>query len=201
MEESAEGAGAAGGDAGGATGASDTAEAKATESDAAAGGAKADSKGAADADADASAAKEEKKPPKKKYRKIDVSVKSTVQRMDTRTMNRAFELEQEMVARDADIRATADKRNELETYIYAMRDRLIGDLKDFMDDGAREAMSAKLTEAEDWLYGDEGFDSTKAVYTEKLDALHAEGRPVEFRKQDAAERPQATSDLMSSIEE
>eukprot|EP00936_MAST-01D_sp_MAST-1D-sp1_P002336 g2336.t1 len=145
--------------------------------------------------------KEEPKKPKKKYRKLDVPVKSDVPCMNTTQMNRAFETEQEMQARDADIRATADKRNELETYIYAMRDRLIGDLKDFADDAGREALSAKLTEAEDWLYGDEGFDSTKAVYAEKLEALQNEGRPLEFRKQESVQRPQATSELMSAVEE
>jgi len=143
----------------------------------------------------------EPKKPKKKYRKLDVPVKSDVPCMNTTQMNRAFEQEQEMLARDADIRATADKRNELETYIYATRDRLIGDLKDFADDAGREALSAKLTEAEDWLYGDEGFDSTKAVYTEKLEALQNEGRPLEFRKQESVQRPQATSELMAAVEE
>jgi len=41
-------------------------------------------------------------------------------------------------------------------------------------------MQAKMTEAEDWLYGD-GFDSTKQQYTKKIDELRALGDPIELR--------------------
>jgi heat shock protein 4 len=59
----------------------------------------------------------------------------------------------------------------------------------------------KLQEGEDWLYSDEGFDTTKDVYEQKLDDLKQFGNQPERRKTEANARPQATSDLLSIIEQ
>ena len=72
-----------------------------------------------------------------------------------------------MAFEDKLITETADKRNELEAYIYAMRDKLDGALKPYGTDAERAQLSSKMGEAEDWLYGD-GFDSTKQAYAKVL---------------------------------
>ena len=139
--------------------------------------------------------------PKKKYRKVDVAVNETVSRMSSKQMDGARAAEQAMIAQDRDLRETADKRNELEAFIYSMRDRITGDLKDFADDATKESFTTALQEAEDWLYSDEGFDSTKALYTEKLGGLQKFGNTLLYRRQEQTDRPQAISDLVFAIEE
>ncbi len=54
----------------------------------------------------------------------------------------------------------------------------------------REALSAALSETEDWLYGD-GEDETKSVYVAKLAELRGRGGPIEERAADDASRPGA----------
>ena len=50
-----------------------------------------------------------------------------------------------------------------------------------------------LAEAEEWLYSDEGFDTTKSVYQQKLNELMAIGDKPTTRKQEANTRPQVIS--------
>jgi heat shock 70kDa protein 4 len=50
------------------------------------------------------------------------------------------------------VRETSDKRNELETYIYAMRDRIGsgGDLEKYASQSEAAALTDKLGAAEEW---------------------------------------------------
>ena len=68
---------------------------------------------------------------------------------------------------------TADKRNELESYIYAMRTKLEGTLKKYSTSNENQQLNSLMTEAEDWLYGD-GFDSTIQEYSTKLDGQYGD---------------------------
>lgn len=52
--------------------------------------------------------------------------------------------------KDRVLRETADKRNELESYVYAMRDKLIGSLRPYVEGEEAENFSNRLTAAEDW---------------------------------------------------
>ena len=67
---------------------------------------------------------------------------------------------------------TADKRNELESYIYAMRTKLEGALKKYSTSSEIAQLNGLTNEAEDWLYGD-GFDSTIQEYSAKLEGTYA----------------------------
>jgi len=60
----------------------------------------------------------------------------------------------------------------------------------------REALSAQLSEMEDWLYGD-GEDEKKSVYVTKLEELKARGGPIEQRAADATTRGAAVQQLES----
>ena len=64
----------------------------------------------------------------------------------------------------------------------------------------KSAFKAKLAESEEWLYSDEGFDTTKVVYQEKLNNLMETGEQPVRREKESHLRPQATSDLLSAIE-
>lgn len=48
------------------------------------------------------------------------------------------------------LKETADKRNELESYVYAMRDKLVGGLRPYIEGEEADAFGKSLTAAEDW---------------------------------------------------
>merc|ERR1719223_1909881 len=82
--------------------------------------------------------------------------------------------------------------NELESYVYAMRDAIGTRYSKFATEEEASSISAKLTATEDWLY-DEGAEATKAVYVAKLDELKADvaniiarERPGAFKALEAA---------------
>ena len=58
---------------------------------------------------------------------------------------------------------------------------------------------AALQEAEDWLYSEEGEDTTKSVYAGRLDALHALADPVINRYKESEQRTRVVSELRETI--
>merc|ERR1711862_998769 len=113
----------------------------------------------------------------------------------------AFEAEVEMDNHDRIVRETADMRNELESYIYDMRDKIVSSshLAQYCTDDERAAFSALLESTENWLYED-GFDAVKSVYAEKLADLKKHGNPIEQRQREHAGRPAALSSLQKKVE-
>ncbi|KAJ3256583.1 adenyl-nucleotide exchange factor sse1 [Chytriomyces hyalinus] len=99
-------------------------------------------------------------------------------------------LEGEMNATDRLVIDTAEKRNQLEEYVYYAREKLDMAWSDFITDADRSTFSTELNEMEDWLYGD-GEDATKSVFVEKLSGLKKKGDPVAARYLQADERPRA----------
>ena len=75
----------------------------------------------------------------------------------------------------------ADAKNSLEEYIYEMRDKLCGDLGNFMEESQKTDFSTQLEGAEDWLYGD-GESQEKQVYINKLDVLKVNANHNLFSK-------------------
>jgi len=116
-------------------------------------------------------------------------------------LDKAYELEVTMSNSDRIVQETADKRNELESYIYDMRDKIISEshLAPFASSNEKSTFSTLLETTENWLYED-GFDSTKSTYSEKCQQLHKHGDPIEERRQQADLRPQAISSLQSTVE-
>jgi heat shock protein 4 len=89
---------------------------------------------------------------------------------------------------------TNNAKNDLEAYVLSMRSKLSDQLSGFVDEASNEALRSELTAAEDWLY-DEGEDTTKGVYAEKLAGLRAKGDPIQRRYDEYQERPAAASAL------
>jgi heat shock protein 4 len=136
---------------------------------------------------------------KKKLRKIDLTVN-----VDTLTLSRddikaAIEIEARMALEDKLIKETADKRNELESYIYGMRDKIDASLKAYSTADESQKLKSMLVEAEDWLYGD-GFDEVKSAYVKRIDELRAVGNVIESRYVEETNRPQAINALKTQIE-
>ena len=116
-------------------------------------------------------------------------------------IQKANELEVSMSNTDRIVRETADMRNELESYIYDMRDKVISDsqLGPYITEDEKAKFTAKQEETENWLYED-GFDATKTVYAEKLAELKALGGPAELRASEAVARPNAVASLQKNVE-
>ncbi|CAM9565504.1 unnamed protein product [Heterosigma akashiwo] len=138
---------------------------------------------------------------KKKFKKTELTV--TVEAFElTRAELEAAKVEEAaMAVQDRLIQETTDKRNELETYLYAMRDKIIGELRPYLEDGVREDYSKQLEGAEEWLYSDEGFDATKAAYASKLTELQSVGGPAEKRQWEHQYRDQTVKQLTDLVEE
>ena len=141
-------------------------------------------------------------PAKKRFRKIELKVESTrLSGLSAKAIVDLNEKELSMGQSDRIIEETANKRNELESYIYDMRNQISDRLKEFISTEDRSAFDTKLQESEDWLYTDAGFDSTKSVYTAQLKELSEMGKPLEFRLQESTERPAAQAELLALVEE
>eukprot|EP00978_Attheya_sp_CCMP212_P029881 scaffold107872_cov51-Attheya_sp.AAC.4 len=116
-------------------------------------------------------------------------------------IDKETEAEVHMANADRIVRETSDKRNELESYIYDMRDKITSDsqLAPYCTDEEKAAFTTALETNENWLYED-GFDATKSVYAEKLDSLKRLGDPIEFRHGENTKRPNAVAVLQRTVE-
>jgi len=111
--------------------------------------------------------------------------------------------ESEVAMRNQDrvVKETSDMRNELESYIYSMRDKIDSEsqLGPYANQQEKDTFLKKNDEVENWLY-EEGFDATKSVYAAKLAELKKLGGPIESRAAEAAARPNAVSALQKNVE-
>ena len=111
--------------------------------------------------------------------------------------------ETEMTMRNTDriVQETSDMRNDLESYIYDMRDKISMDssLGAYATQAEKDAFMKKNEETENWLYED-GFDAKKDVLATKLAELRTLGGPVEKRAAEASARPAAVASLQKNVE-
>jgi heat shock protein 4 len=144
----------------------------------------------------------EKKKPKVRVTKTALDVISSRPLSFTQDeINRMYEEEVAMANNDRLIKETADMRNELESYIYDMRDKVGSDsrLGQYATSQEKDAFNALNDTTENWLYED-GFDATKKVYAEKLAELKKLGSPIERREIEAHARSSAVSALQANLE-
>lgn len=116
-------------------------------------------------------------------------------------INKFNETEVAMRNQDRIVQETSDMRNELESYIYAMRDKISSDsqLGPYSTQAEKDTFTKMNEDTENWLYED-GFDATKSVYANKLGDLKNLGIPVEHRAAEASARPNAVAALQKSVE-
>ncbi|ESZ98678.1 putative Heat shock protein Hsp88 [Sclerotinia borealis F-4128] len=123
---------------------------------------------------------------KKQVRKGDLPIVSGTASLDTASIATASEHENTMNMEDKLVADTEEKKNELETYIYEMRNKIDDQYAEFASDEEKEKLKAKLEASEDWLY-DEGEDASKAVYVAKMDEISTVAGPIAQRYFDKVE--------------
>jgi hypothetical protein len=128
---------------------------------------------------------------------------TTVRPLDWTEAELQKEIEVEVAMTNADrvVRETSDARNELESYIYDMRDKIVSEsqLAPYATDSEKATFPTMLETYENWLY-EEGFDANKSVYVKKLDELKKVGNLIENRQYEARTRPNAMSTLQKTVE-
>ena len=96
--------------------------------------------------------KEEAKPKtrkvKKQVRKGELPIVSGTSSLDVTTKNAWTEKEATMVMEDKLVADTEEKKNELETYIYDLRNKLDEQYAEFASEEEKDKIRAKLTDSE-----------------------------------------------------
>lgn len=135
---------------------------------------------------------------KKKIRRIPLKVDQKPVGMTEKEMMDAQEHEGNMAHADKLVAETSEAMNELESFVYSIRDQLATRYEKFSTEDERSKMGTKLTEMEDWLYED-GADAEKAVYVAKLAELNADVASIIMREREDGERPDAFKALEAAI--
>ncbi|KAF8863243.1 putative heat shock protein Hsp88 [Acephala macrosclerotiorum] len=136
---------------------------------------------------------------KKQVRKGDLPIVSATSSLEESAKQSAAEQESAMIMEDKLVADTEDKKNELETYIYEMRNKIDDQYSEFASEDEKTRLKAKLEASEDWLY-DEGEDATKAVYIAKMDEIRAVAGPIVQRYFDKVEAERAAAQAEAEAE-
>ncbi|PKY08816.1 Hsp70 chaperone Hsp88 [Aspergillus campestris IBT 28561] len=123
---------------------------------------------------------------KKQVRKGDLPISSGTSSAEEAVKNDLAEKENKMYMDDKLIAETDEKKNELESYIYELRDKIDSVYGDFASEEEKDKLRAKLTDTEDWLYED-GEDTTKSIYVAKMDDIRFIVGPIVQRYREKAE--------------
>lgn len=123
---------------------------------------------------------------KKQVRKGDLPISTGTTSLDQSAKHAWTERENAMYMEDKLVAETDEKKNELESFIYELRDKVDGIYAEFASEEEKEKLRAKLTEVEDWLY-EEGEDTTKSVYVAKMDEIRFIAGPIIQRHKDKLE--------------
>merc|ERR1712137_1297672 len=146
--------------------------------------------------------KDAEKKPEKKYEWVDVVkmkrrtkktdipiVPSGTPGMGDADIVKCIDEETAMQVEMREIVDMDEKRNDLESYIFTMRDKVSehGEYGQFVTNQDRSTFLDDLMRAEDWLYDVE--EATKLMYIEKLQELKTHGDPVVWRFKEDGMRP------------
>jgi len=136
---------------------------------------------------------------KKQVRKGDLPILPATNSLEETLKQAASEAENTMIMEDKLVADTEEKKNELETYIYDMRNKIDDQYSEFASEDEKTKLKAKLETSEDWLY-DEGEDATKAVYIAKMDEIRAVAGPIVQRYFDKVEAERAAAQAAAEAE-
>ncbi|KAF2204086.1 heat shock protein 70 [Delitschia confertaspora ATCC 74209] len=141
-------------------------------------------------DVDAKEGAQDEKPKtrkvKKQVRKGDLALSSGTASLDDSNKNTAAERENQMIMEDKLVADTEHQKNELESFIYELKDKIIGVYAEFANDEEKARLNAKLETIEDWLYED-GEDATKNQYVSKMEDIRSIAGPIIQRYNDKIE--------------
>jgi heat shock protein 4 len=137
-------------------------------------------------DTDAAEGEKKTRKVKKQVRKGDLPISAGTSGLEEVTKTAWTEKENAMTMEDKLVADTDEKKNELESYIYELRDKVETTYAEFSSEEEKEKLRSKLTEAEDWLY-EEGEDTTKAIYVSKMEEIRFIAGPIIQRYMDKIE--------------
>uniref|UniRef100_A0A8C5H9N8 Heat shock 70 kDa protein 4-like n=1 Tax=Gouania willdenowi TaxID=441366 RepID=A0A8C5H9N8_GOUWI len=140
------------------------------------------------------------KKPKVKTKVLDLPIENSPQwQLADDMLNLFVENEGKMIMQDKLEKERNDAKNNVEEYVYDMRDKLHGMLEKFVSESS-DSFILKLEDTENWLYED-GEDQPKQVYIDKLAELKNLGQPIQERYMEAEERPKAFDELGKQIQQ
>lgn len=87
---------------------------------------------------------------KKQVRKGELPIVAATSSLDSNAKAAAAEKEAAMVMEDKLVADTEEKKNELETYIYDLRNKIDDQYSEFASEEEKEKIKAKLETAEEW---------------------------------------------------
>lgn len=140
------------------------------------------------------------KEPKTKTKRTNLFIQESTDGMPPALIQEYAAEEKKRQQRDIELRETAEAKNAVESYVYDMRNALDGVLSPYVLPKDKEAFLNMLNNAEEWLYGD-GAQTTKEVYTQKLDELKKIGEPIRIRQMEDEIRDNAVEKLRQAIED
>nr|POE94386.1 heat shock protein hsp88 [Quercus suber] len=119
---------------------------------------------------------------KKQVRRGDLPLSAGTASLDQTLKDQLSEKEGQMISEDKLVRDTEDKKNELESEIYSMRNKIeepyeSNGYAEFASEDEKQKVKDKCESLEDWLYED-GEDASKAQYIAKMDELRAAAGPI-----------------------
>lgn len=85
---------------------------------------------------------------KKQQRKGDLTIVSGTASLDQASKEAAAEQESSMIMEDKLVADTEEKKNELETYIYEMRNKIDDQYAEFASESEKEKLKSKLEATE-----------------------------------------------------
>lgn len=137
---------------------------------------------------------------KKKYKKTELSYSAVFAGgFSAAEITKGVELEASQAGQDRVVAETAEKRNDLESFIYEIRNDISADLAPYVESAVADRFNTQLNEAEDWLSSDEGYSAQKSEYVRKLSDLKSVSDPIKFRKNDSQNRSASVSSFRSSL--
>uniref|UniRef100_A0A8C7NBM4 Heat shock protein 4a n=1 Tax=Oncorhynchus kisutch TaxID=8019 RepID=A0A8C7NBM4_ONCKI len=140
------------------------------------------------------------KKPKVKTKTVELPIENSLRwQLTNDTVNLFVENEGKMIMQDKLEKERNDAKNNVEEYVYDMRDKLHGLLEKFVSESVN-TFSLRLEDTENWLYED-GEDQQKQVYIDKLAELKKLGQPIRERYNEAEERPKAFDELGKHIQQ
>jgi len=115
---------------------------------------------------------------KKKVRKVDLPIQAHIYgALRKEKFQAALDVEMKMAQGDKTIMYTLAKKNDLEAFIYDVRDKVTYEALPTASEEAKAAFLKMLDEAEEWLYN-EGYDAPAADYVDRLVNLRKTSDPL-----------------------
>merc|ERR1712228_342029 len=152
-------------------------------------------------DEDEDDAKDKKKEKKKDKKKITRNLMITgnfFNELKASEYNKMFELEANFINVDRIVHETDEAKNDLETWVYDLRDKLDSTHSDFIEQKDKESTTEILTKMEDWIY-DHGDDANKTQFLERLKQLKDIGDPMEYKKWESEHRQQRVENFKKLV--